>query len=76
MTNVNGMKPMRLDYVSNKMTQLSLQAQSEYRRICGQKNWLASQFRSDILFDICHLSAKLGKAIYMMHSELTKFLRN
>ena len=47
MTNVNDMKPMRLDYVSNKMTQLSLQAQSEYRRICGQQNWLASQLNPE-----------------------------
>ena len=47
------MKPLKLDYVSDETTQLSSQAQSEYRRICGQLNWLVFQSRPDISFDIC-----------------------
>ena len=51
-----GLKPLKPDYVSDKMTQLSSQVRSEYRRICGQLNLLASQLRPDISFDICQLS--------------------
>ena len=69
------MKPLKLDYVSNKTNQLSSQAQSEYIRVCGQLNWLASQSRPDILFDICQLSTKLGKANYHDAHRANKVLK-
>ena len=36
--------------------------QHNYRAICGQLNWIASQSRPDASFDVCQLSTKLNKA--------------
>ena len=72
---VSDVKPLKLDHVSDKTTQLSSQAQFEYTRICGQLNWLVSQSRPDISFDICQLSNKLGKANYHDAHRANKVLK-
>jgi hypothetical protein len=41
---------------------LSGEEQYHFRAICGQLNWIASQSRPDIAFDVCQLSTKLNSA--------------
>ena len=36
--------------------------QSQFRAICGQLNWAASQSRPDLSFEVCRLSTSLNKA--------------
>ena len=47
---------------NNKQSELSKREKDEYRVTVGQLNWLATQTRPDIAFDICFLSAILNKA--------------
>lgn len=36
--------------------------QKDYRAICGQLNWVASQTRPDLSFEVCRLSTSLNRA--------------
>ena len=42
--------------------QLSREEQRLYRGICGQLNWIATQSRPEVAFDVCLLSTKLNEA--------------
>ena len=46
----------------DKGRSLSPDEQYMYRKIVGQLNWLASQSRPDLSFDVCQLSTKLNQA--------------
>ena len=41
---------------------LNVSEQREYRGICGQLNWVASQTRPDLSFEVCRLSTSLNGA--------------
>lgn len=46
----------------NKSRALNATEQREYRGICGQLNWVASQTRPDLSFEVCRLSTALNGA--------------
>ena len=47
--------------------------QSQFRAICGQLNWVASQLRPDLSFEVCRLSTSLNKATIddLLHANKT-----
>ena len=47
---------------NNKSRPLEINEQREYRGICGQLNWVASQTRPDLSFEVCRLSTSLNGA--------------
>ena len=47
---------------SDKARALNVDEQREYRGVCGQLNWVASQTRPDLSFDVCRLSTSLNGA--------------
>ena len=49
--------------------------QHSYRAICGQLNWLATQSRPDIAYDVCKLSTKLNEARMLDVLEANKTLK-
>ena len=51
-----------LEINKDKDRKLSREEQYNYRAICGQLNWIASQSRPDISYDVCQLSTKLNSA--------------
>ena len=59
--------PTELSDISKKKEKHELankKEQTEFRALCGQLNWVASQTRPDVAFDVCELSTKLGKVTY------------
>ena len=49
--------------------------QSAYRAICGQLNWICSQSRPDVSFDICQLCTKLSSATIKDVKRASKVLK-
>ena len=49
--------------------------QSMFRAICGQLNWVSSQSRPDISYEVCHLSTKLNKATVDDFIRANKIIR-
>ena len=47
---------------NDKFKPLEKHEQREYRAICGQLNWVASQTRPDLSFEVCRLSTSLNSA--------------
>ena len=47
---------------NEKERDLNRKEQSAYRAICGQLNWICTQSRPDISYDVCQLSTKLNDA--------------
>ena len=45
-----------------KTSDLSEEEKTEYRSLVGQLNWIATQTRPDILFDVCELSVNFQNA--------------
>ena len=54
---------------------LTMKEQRQYRGICGQLNWVATQSRPDIAFDVGMLSAKLKEACVKDLKNANKVLR-
>ena len=48
---------------SNRSRILDSSEQSEYRVLIGQLNWVSSQSRPDISYEVCRLSTVLNKAM-------------
>ena len=59
---IKSLQEMKVDMNINKDTVLSTSQQSELRAMCGQLNWIATQSRPDISYDVCQLSTKLNSA--------------
>ncbi|XP_057290806.1 uncharacterized protein LOC130613486 [Hydractinia symbiolongicarpus] len=59
---VASMEQVEIQSTKNKHQELSHEKQSKFRCICGQLNWVSSQSRPDISFDVCQLSTKLNRA--------------
>ena len=51
---------MELENKNNKTRVLERDEQYQYRAVVGQLNWLCSQSRPDLAFDVCQLSTKLN----------------
>lgn len=54
---------------------LNAKEQSSFRTICGQLNWISTQSRPDISFDVCQLSTKLNSATVQDVLQANKVLR-
>ena len=59
-----GLQPICVSRVRamNKGSELSEEEKAEYRAILGQLNWIATNTRPDIAFDVCELSVSLKEA--------------
>ena len=47
---------------SHRMSQLGKQELEEFRALVGQLNWLSTQTRPDVAYDVCELSTVVSKA--------------
>ena len=56
------LKQIEITNKKNKDRALNNDEQYLYRKTIGQLNWLASQSRPDLSFDVCKLSVKLKSA--------------
>ena len=66
-TYVAGIYPIKLSDISKKKEKHELadeKEQIEFRALCGQLIWVASQTCPDVAFDVCELSTKYGKVTY------------
>ena len=61
---ISTLKPIILsaERASKKSSELSSKEQTEYRALVGQLNWVGTQTRPDVLFDVCDLSVSLKTA--------------
>ena len=48
--------------MNDKYSDLSENEKADYRALVGQLNWIATQTRPDIAYDVCELSVSLNKA--------------
>ena len=58
------LQPMKLSRarINNKLSELTNSEKSEFRSVIGQLNWVATQTRPDIAFDVCELSGRVKNA--------------
>ena len=58
------LKPMPLSRgrLNNRLAELSPSEKTEFRSLIGQLNWVATQTRPDIAFDVCELSGLVKNA--------------
>ena len=54
--------PISRERMNNKQSQLSDGEKSDYRSLIGQLNWMATQTRPDIAFEVCELSGAFSTA--------------
>ena len=59
---INGISEYVIENKGNRQRILDSKEQRSFRALCGQLNWISSQSRPDIAFDVCQLSTKLNKA--------------
>jgi len=59
---VSSMEATEIIEPKDKQRTLSREEQYAFRAIVGQLNWLSSQSRPDLAFDVCQLSTKLNSA--------------
>ena len=57
---VDSIDTMKLDNDEDKDRNFSAREQSSFRSIVGQLNWVGSQTRPDIAFEVCQLSRRLN----------------
>lgn len=57
-------KPLKLSSarLNNKKSELNEDERTQFRSLLGQLNWVATQTRPDIAFDVCELSGSVQKA--------------
>ena len=67
--------PVSSARASQKSSKLSEKEVSEYRSLVGQLNWIATQTRPDIAFDVCDLSMAAQSATVENLKKLNKVLR-
>ena len=72
---IKDVNPADLELNNDKNRTLTDGEQRNYRAICGQLNWIASQSRPDLAFDVCQLSTKLNKATVRELIHANKVLR-
>ena len=60
----NILEPMKLSRgrLNNRLSDLSKSEKTEFRSLIGQLNWVATQSRPDIAFDVCDLSGRVKNA--------------
>ena len=71
------LKPIEISHQRsrNKLSELSEKEKGEYRAILGQLNWIATQTRPDIAFDVCELSVGYNNATVADILQLNKVIR-
>ena len=72
---IESLKPAELLLNKDKDRKLSTEEQHNYRAICGQLNWVSSQSRPDIAFEVCQLSTKLNSACVKDILQANKVLK-
>ena len=70
----SGLQPISISRARamKKGSDLSEDEKTEYRALVGQLNWIATNTRPDIAFDICELSVSMKKATIMDLLRLNK----
>ena len=59
---INGIEEQQIENKRDRERKLNKGEQSLFRAMCGQLNWIASQSRPDIAYDVCQLSTRLNSA--------------
>ena len=69
-------EPMKISRarLNNRLSELTPEEKSEFRSIIGQLNWVATQTRPDIAFDVCELSGCVGKSTVADIVKLNKIV--
>ena len=60
--------------MNNKSSELSEKEKTEYKSLVGQLNWISTQTRPDIAFDVCEMSTLLKKATVSDLIRLNKII--
>ena len=70
---IDGIKETSITNQKDKSKALNEFEQSQFRAICGQLNWVASQSHPDLSFEVCRLSTSLNKATIgdLLHAKKT-----
>ena len=66
--------PVSKARVNNKNSDLSEQEKASYRSLVGQLNWIATQTRPDIAFEVCELSSMFKTATVAELLRLNKLV--
>ena len=66
--------PISKARVNNKNSDLSEKEKASYRSLVGQLNWIATQTRPDIAFEVCELSSMLKNATVAELLRLNKLV--
>ena len=72
---IDSMEEVEIQQKTDKSRVLSEDEQALFRKICGQLNWISTQSRPDIAFDVCQLSTRLNTATVQDILQANKVLR-
>ena len=72
---IDSSEEIKIENKTDKSRILNAGEQSLFRTICGQLNWISTQSRPDISFDVCQLSTKLNSATVQDVLTANKVLR-
>ena len=72
---IDSMEEVEIQKKTDKSRVLNEDEQALFRKICGQLNWISTQSRPDIAFDVCQLSTRLNTATVQDILQANKVLR-